>query len=234
MEIGKQKRTIIRNQQLTKRVSRKKMTWPEIAANTAEQCTTLDELRDAIRNFGGCELKNTAKKTVTHDGNHESGIVIVGEAPGANEDIQGIPFCGASGKLLDKMLAAVNLSRRSVYITNTVFWRPPGNRKPTNEEIEVCKPFFEKHIALLNPKVMFLLGATAAVAVLNTSISISKLRGKTYNYTNRYMENDRPPVVVVPSYHPAYLLRQPSCKKESWEDLKKLNSIVDSDLLSDC
>ncbi|GKS78713.1 hypothetical protein wHma_07200 [Wolbachia pipientis] len=125
-----------------------------------------NELRSAVESFEGCEIKKTATNTVFSDGNPNAKIMLVGEAPGANEDLQGIPFCGASGMLLDKMLNAINLDRTKVYISNTVFWRPPGNRKPTDLELDMCRPFVEKHVALVSPQILILVGESHVIAFL--------------------------------------------------------------------
>ncbi|NBO19007.1 MAG: uracil-DNA glycosylase, partial [Proteobacteria bacterium] len=140
----------------------------------------------------------------------------IGEAPGAQEDLQGIPFCGPSGALLDKMLAAIGLDRRSVYISNSVFWRPPGNRQPSAEETMICQPFVEKHIALVKPALLILAGGTATTAVLRKEASISRLRGKLYPYTNPYITE---PVQTLVTFHPSYLLRTPGQKRLAWHDL---------------
>ena len=149
--------------------------------------------------------------------------MIVGEAPGADEDRQGLPFVGVSGKLLDQMLAAIGRDRTSAYITNTIFWRPPGNRKPTSFESELCLPFLERHIALTQPKVMVLLGGSAVTAVLETTTGITRLRGKWQTYTRGGVE-----VPVLPTYHPAYLLRQPALKREAWRDFLALKNRLES------
>lgn len=193
---------------------------PSAAGNAARElannCQTIAELEEAVRKFDGCAIKKTATRTVFADGNPQAQIMIIGEAPGAQEDIQGIPFCGASGKLLDKMLLAIGLDRNSVYISNTIFWRPPGNRQPTPEEIATCRPFVEKHIALVAPKLLILSGGTATNALLKKDQSISRLRGKLYDYTNNYLNS---PVKTALMYHPSYLLRQPLAKKQAWQDL---------------
>ncbi len=199
--------------------------WLLHAQESASRSKDLEELKTAVENFSGCNIKELAINTVFSDGNPESDLLIIGEAPGAEEDKQGIPFCGRSGNLLNKMLESIGLSRSNAYITNTVFWRPPGNRKPTTEETDMCKPFLEKHIALVNPKVIFLLGATATSSILNTDLSISKLRGNICEYSNQYLSK---PIPAIPSFHPAYLLRQQSQKKYAWEDLKTVKAIINN------
>lgn len=199
--------------------------WIIEARKLASKCTSVDELRNAVKLFEGCEIKKTATNTVFSDGNPNAKIMLIGEAPGANEDLKGIPFCGASGMLLDKMLNAINLDRTKVYISNTVFWRPPGNRKPTDLELDMCRPFVEKHIALIEPQILVLVGGIACYSLLDNTKTISNLRGKFYTYTNQYLPN---PVTVAAIFHPAYLLRQPLQKRLAWEDLKKIKEYIDS------
>lgn len=183
----------------------------------ADQAATLDDLEKAVREFDGCGLKKNASKTVFSDGNPKALAMVIGEAPGAQEDVQGIPFCGPSGQLLDKVLASIGLLRaENLYISNTVFWRPPGNRQPSPEETAICLPFVEKHIALVNPKLLILAGGVATAALLNNDTSISRLRGKLYEYTNIYLPR---PLPTLLTYHPSYLLRQPSAKKLAWQDM---------------
>ncbi len=183
----------------------------------ADQCTTLEELKKAVSEFDGCALKKDANKTVFADGNPNCRVMVIGEAPGAQEDIQGIPFCGPSGQLLDKMLAIIGLTRaENLYISNTVFWRPPGNRQPSPEETAICLPFVEKHIALINPKLLILSGGTATTTLLKKEQSISRLRGQLYEYTNSYLTR---PLPTLLTYHPSYLMRQPSAKKLAWNDM---------------
>ena len=182
----------------------------------ADNANTLTELEAAVRAFDGCAIKKTASKTVFCDGNPKARVMIIGEAPGAQEDIQGIPFCGPSGKLLDSMLAAIGLDRTSVYISNTVFWRPPGNRQPSPEETSTCLPFVEKHIALVKPALLILSGGTATTTLLRKDISISRLRGKLYDYTNPYLKE---PIPTIVTYHPSYLMRSPGQKRLAWDDL---------------
>lgn len=188
-----------------------------IARHAADAADSLEALRHAVETFEGCSIKKTANNTVFCDGKAESDIMFIGEAPGANEDIEGIPFCGASGKLLDQMIECIGLSRQeNCYITNTLFWRPPGNRRPTPEEIAMCRPFVEKHIALFKPKLIILVGGTAIASVLNSKLGITKMRGKFYDYTNHYLEN---PIQTTVLFHPSYLLRSPGQKKHAWHDL---------------
>lgn len=196
----------------------------EEARALADAATTLQELEAAVRGFTGCGLKKTATNTVFAQGNPASRLMFIGEAPGADEDRQGFPFVGASGQLLDLMLSHIDLKRESdFYITNTLFWRPPGNRPPSTDEIEICRPFVEKHIALVDPKIMVLVGGTATKAVLNDSRGITRLRGQVFSYKNRYMEREVPVHVI---YHPSYLLRQPIAKKQAWADLLALKNAL--------
>lgn len=185
------------------------------AREQADKIMTIAELEAAVRAFDGCAIKKTASKTVFCDGNPQARVMIIGEAPGAQEDIQGIPFCGPSGHLLDRMLAAIGLDRTSAYISNTVFWRPPGNRQPTLEETAICLPFVEKHIALVKPALLILSGGTATTTLLQKDVSISKLRGRLYEYSNPYLDT---PVKTLVTYHPSYLLRTPSQKRLAWQD----------------
>lgn len=189
----------------------------------ANDCKTLAELEAAIRAFDGCSLKKTAGKTVFADGNPNAKILLIGEAPGVQEDIQGIPFCGPAGQLLDKMLAAIDLNRGSVFISNTVYWRPPGNRQPNPEETAICLPFVEKLVGLVSPTLLILAGGTATHALLKKDQSISRLRGKFYDYKNEYLEV---PIKTALIYHPSYLLRQPLQKRLAWEDLLKIQAYL--------
>lgn len=185
------------------------------ARKLADNAKTLTELEEAVRGFGGCPLKKTANKTVFCRGNNQAKLMLIGEAPGANEDMEGIPFCGQSGQLLDNMLRSIGHDNSNAYITNTIFWRPPGNRKPTPEELGICKPFVEKHIALLNPKLLVLVGGVAIADILDTNESVGKLRLKFHEYKNQYLAK---PIKVLCTFHPSYLLRSPSQKALAWKD----------------
>jgi len=192
----------------------------------ADQCNDLEQLRDAVFNFNECLLKKTATNTVFSDGNPKAKIMLIGEAPGANEDIEGIPFCGESGKLLDQIFLSIGLSRKSnLYITNSVFWRPPGNRKPTNDEIKLCLPFLEKHISLINPDLIVVVGAVSLYALLGYEGSISKMRNQIIPYSNCYLSK---PITAMTIFHPAYLLRQPSQKKTAWEDMLMIKNLINA------
>ena len=171
-------------------------------------------------------LKKTANKLVFYDGNIESKIMFIGEAPGKEEDESGKPFVGKAGQLLNKMLEAINLNRNEIYITNVIPWRPPNNRTPSEKEIIEFLPFLQKQIEIIKPKYIFLLGATAAKAILSTPLSLSKLRGKWQSYKSINMTNT---INVLASYHPAYLLRSPQFKKEAWIDLKMLREKINNE-----
>ena len=177
---------------------------------------TIEELKNSIISFEDCNLKNISNTTVFSDGNPDSNIMLIGEAPGKDEDLQGKPFVGKAGKLLDKMLAAIDLNRTNVYISNIIPWRPPGNRQPTIKEIILCLPFVQRHIELVNPKLLILLGSTAAKALLMSDSGIMRLQGKWHNYSSYGLTN---PILTRAIFHPAFLLRSPSYKKIAWEDL---------------
>ncbi len=195
------------------------------AAHAAAAAASLHDLRLALESFDGCALKRTASTTVFGDGNPEAPVMVIGEAPGAEEDRQGLPFVGASGKLLDRMLASIGLDRRTgVYITNVVCWRPPGNRKPTPGEVEMCLPFIERHIELVDPEVLILFGGAAASALLARNESISALRGRWHDYATPRLPR---PVPALATYHPAFLLRTPSHKREAWRDLLAVRRRLD-------
>jgi uracil-DNA glycosylase family 4 len=188
----------------------------QTAAAIAQAATTLDELREALARFEGCPLKATATNLVFADGNPKGRVMLVGEAPGADEDRLGKPFVGVSGQLLDRMLACIGLDRTNVYITNILPWRPPGNRSPTAAEIAVCLPFVERQIELVAPDLLVLLGGTAAKTLLATADGIVKMRGKWRSYALPGLPG---PVDAIATYHPAYLLRSPAQKRDSWRDL---------------
>ncbi len=191
----------------------------------AEKATTIAELEAAVRAFEGCALKATASNTVFADGNPEAKVMLVGEAPGADEDRQGKPFVGVSGQLLDRMMKWIGLDRTSFYITNILVWRPPGNRPPTTAEIASCVPFVERHIALVRPQVLVLVGGTSAKTLLATADGIIKLRGKWRELTVPGVDK---PIPTLPTFHPAYLLRSPGQKRDSWRDLLDLKSKLKS------
>ena len=192
----------------------------EDARALAQRCNSVEELEAAVRAFEGCALKRTAKNTVFADGVVGSPVMIVGEAPGADEDRLGKPFVGVSGQLMDRMFDAIGMSReRDLYITNILFWRPPGNRTPTLAEQAICMAFTRRHIELAQPKVLVLAGGTAAKSVLDTTEGIMRLRGK---WTSLSLD-DGSAVPTLPTFHPAYLLRTPASKRQSWSDLLSLD-----------
>ncbi|MCB2081517.1 MAG: uracil-DNA glycosylase [Rickettsiales bacterium] len=195
------------------------------AQKAANEANSLEELRNAVETFDGCLIKKTATNTVFADGVPEARVMVIGEAPGASEDEQGIPFCGASGKLLDAMFAAIGLSRqKNLYISNTLFWRPPGNRRPTPEELAMCRPFVEKHIALINPSILVLVGGTATASLLDPRTGITKLRGHEHHYHNEYLEQ---PIATFAIFHPSYLLRQPLQERLAWQDLLHISTYLE-------
>lgn len=186
---------------------------------TTPTATSIEELRAELERFEGCALKHTAMNLVFADGNPKAEIMLVGEAPGEDEDRQGRPFVGVSGQLLDRMLAGIGLDRSSVYISNILFWRPPGNRSPTDAEIAACLPFAERHIALVKPKVLILLGGVAAKSLLRTRDGITKIRGRWTGYTPHLGHQSEAEFRCLPTLHPAYLLRQPAAKRQAWADM---------------
>ena len=192
----------------------------EDAARLAAAASTLDELYAAITDFDGCALKVTAKNTVISDGVPGSPVMLLGEAPGADEDRRGKPFVGRSGQLLDRMLAAVGLSRQeNAYISNIMFWRPPGNRNPSTEEIATCRPFVDRHIELAAPKVLVFLGAPAAQTLLGRTEGITRMRGRWFNFRTAGMAEDQDSIPAMATFHPAYLLRTPVQKRFAWQDM---------------
>ena len=182
-----------------------------------EKLLKLADLKISINSIRNCELKKNATNLVFSDGNPYAQIMIIGEGPGANEDKEGKPFVGRAGKLLDKMLEAIKLDRKNVYISNVVNFRPPMNRKPTDVEIKRYLPFLVKHIELIKPKILLLLGSTALNALIGDEVVISKARGK---WVSKKIGNVKPEIIA--SFHPAFLMRQPDQKKYAWEDLKMI------------
>jgi len=189
------------------------------AYHAAQAARSLEELRAALESFDGCPLKATATNLVFADGNPAARVMLVGEAPGADEDRIGRPFVGVSGQLLDRMLAAIGLDRTKVYITNVLFWRPPGNRTPTPAEVAACLPFVERHIELVGPEILVLVGNAAAKTLLLRNEGITRIRGKWFEYQSAGMSR---PVPTLPIYHPAYLLRAPAQKRDAWRDLLQI------------
>ena len=196
------------------------------ARAAADKATDIEQLLEAIKTFDGCTLKKTARNTVTHEGIWHSPVMFIGDAPDADEDRNGLPFCGVGGELLDNMISHIGLNRHeNCLISNSIYWRPPGNRQPTPEELAICQPFCERMIALNAPKLLVAVGGTATKALLSETRGITKLRGQILSYTNQYLDGDIPVHVLL---HPAYLLRQPMAKKQSWQDLLALKSAIQS------
>ena len=185
------------------------------AMEIAARCNTLAELKAALKAFDGSQLKKLAHSTVLADGNPASRIMLIGEAPGHDEDKAGLPFVGRAGKLLDRMMAAIGLDRSTFYITNVIPWRPPDNRNPEPGEVAMCIPFLRRHIELAQPRILILLGAVSARHVLGLNDGIMKLRGRWLEY-----RIGTEMIPVLPTLHPAYLLRQPAHKKLAWRDLQ--------------
>lgn len=191
----------------------------DVAARTA----SLEELRAALEAFEGCALKRTATNLVFARGNPEAPVMFIGEAPGAEEDRAGLPFVGPSGRLLDVMLSWIGLDGDSAYITNILFWRPPGNRSPTDAESAACLPFVRRHIAIVRPRLLVTLGRPAMHAVLGITTGINKARGRWIEYG----EDLDPAIPAMPTFHPAYLLRNPAQKRLSWLDFLSLREKLD-------
>jgi len=177
----------------------------------------LEKLKKSISNIKNCELKKSATNIVFADGNPKAKIMLIGEGPGSNEDQEGLPFVGRAGTLLDKMLASIDLDRRKVYITNVVNYRPPKNRRPTEEEINKYLPYLKKHVEIINPKILVLLGSTALNALVGKEVVISKARGR---WIDKQFGECKTSVIVT--FHPAFLMRQPAQKKMAWIDLKMI------------
>jgi len=194
----------------------------EDARTSARAASTLQELEEILRNFDGCPLKATAKSLCFARGNPEARIMFIGEAPGRDEDLQGKPFVGRAGQLLDKMLAAIGLDEDNAYITNIVYWRPPGNRTPTPPEVQACLPFLERQIELVDPEIMVFLGGAAAKQMLETEQGIMRLRGKW-----RTWPAEGGTIRALATLHPAYLLRQPAQKRLAWRDFLEIQSALD-------
>jgi len=183
------------------------------ARATAKSAETLDELRAMLQRFDGCALKATATQLVFADGNPKARVMFVGEAPGRDEDLEGLPFVGRSGKLLDRMLAAIGLDRTSVYIANIVPWRPPGNRTPTPQESQICLPFILRQIELVDPDILVCLGGPSAQTLLGVKEGITKIRGRWFSFDTGKRE-----IRAMPTFHPAFLLRSPLQKRFAWRD----------------
>ena len=197
-----------------KAINRYKKDNFEISADKADN---LDRLKKSISNIKNCNLKNSATNMVFSDGNPKSKIMLIGEAPGSNEDLEGLPFVGRAGALLDKMLGSISLDRKSVYISNIINYRPPENRRPTDEEMSRYLPFIKKHIEIIAPKILILLGSTAMNALIGNDVVISKVRGQWIE-----KEFGQYKTSVIVTFHPAFLMRQPTQKKLAWVDLKMI------------
>lgn len=194
-----------------------------LAREAAAQAATLDELREKLAAFDGCNLKFTAKNLCFADGDPSSDIMFIGEAPGRDEDMEGLPFVGKSGQLLNRMIESIGLKRESVYIANTIPWRPPGNRTPTPLETELCRPFIERQIELAAPKILVALGGPAGKALTGATEGILRLRGNwKIHRTPSGME-----IPVLPTLHPAYLLRTPAQKRFAWRDFLSVKLKLD-------
>jgi DNA polymerase len=191
------------------------------AREAARTAPTLEALRALLQTFDGCALRNTATQLVFADGNPQARVMFVGEAPGRDEDIEGLPFVGRSGKLLDRMIAAIGLDRSSAYIANVIPWRPPGNRTPTPQETQICLPFIQRQIELVNPEVLVTLGNPSTQALLGTREGIMRSRGKWIDY-----DTGTRVIRALPTFHPAYLLRSPSYKRMSWLDLRAIAKVL--------
>jgi uracil-DNA glycosylase len=193
------------------------------ARELATTAPTLDALRALLETFDGCALKHTATRLVFADGNPQARVMFVGEAPGRDEDIEGLPFVGRSGKLLDRMIAAIGLDRSRAYIANVIPWRPPGNRTPTPQETQICLPFIRRQIELVDPDVLVTLGNPSTQALLGTREGIMRSRGKWFDY-----DTGSRAIRALPTFHPAYLLRSPSYKRMSWQDLRAIAKALES------
>jgi DNA polymerase len=195
------------------------------AADLAGHANTLEELRDALMAFNGCALKSTATNLVFADGNPRARIVLIGEAPGAEEDRKGLPFVGPSGRLLDRMLASIDLDRNKVLISNIIYWRPPGNRNPSTSEVAMCMPFVERLLELVDPDILVALGGPSAKALLGQNAGIGKLRGRWFTYQTPRLPR---PIAARAVFHPAYLLRSPAQKRLAWRDLLAIREKIQS------
>src|SRR5438874_486619 len=192
------------------------------AREAARTAPTLEALRALLENFDGCALKATATRLVFADGNPQARIMFVGEAPGREEDLEGLPFVGRSGKLLDQMIAAIGLDRTSAYIANIIPWRPPGNRTPTPQESQICLPFIQRQIELANPDVLVCLGGPASQTLLGVKEGIKRTRGRWFNF-----HTGTRGIRAIATFHPAYLLRSPLEKRLAWRDFLAIKKALD-------
>ena len=197
----------------------------EDARAAAAAASDVAALARAVAEFEGCALKRTAKNTVFADGNPAADLMLVGEAPGAEEDRRGLPFVGPAGRLLDLMLAAIGRDRSSAYISNVLFWRPPGNRTPSSEEIALCRPFVDRHIELVRPRVLACVGGIAAKSLLRQTTGITRLRGRWYSFSPGGAGGE---IDATALFHPAYLLRQPGHKRQAWSDLLEIRARLEA------
>jgi uracil-DNA glycosylase family 4 len=193
-----------------------------LAREAARTAPSLEVLRALLEKFDGCALKSTATRLVFADGNPQARIMFVGEAPGREEDIEGLPFVGRSGKLLDRMIAAIGLDRSNAYIANVIPWRPPGNRTPTPQETQICLPFIQRQIELVNPDVLVTLGNPSTQTLLSTREGIMKTRGRWFDY-----DTGTRVIRALATFHPAYLLRSPSYKRMAWQDLRAIAKVLE-------
>jgi uracil-DNA glycosylase len=202
---------------------------PELAIQSAREAArtapSLEALRALLENFDGCALKSTATRLVFADGNPQARVMFVGEAPGRDEDIEGLPFVGRSGKLLDRMMAAIGLDRTKAYIANVIPWRPPGNRTPTPQETQICLPFIQRQIELANPDVLVTLGNPSTQTLLGTREGIMRTRGRWVDYDTGSRK-----IRALATFHPAYLLRSPSYKRLAWQDLRSIAKALEKAL----
>ena len=220
--IAKFSRDSIKEDKFTKKIQEDNFKIDEMNELTKNE--KLKNLRDEILNLN-CNLKDTATNVVISDGNSNSKIMFIGEAPGAKEDIQGKPFVGDAGLLLNKMIGFIGLFRENIYVSNMVFWRPPGNRTPNDKEISSCLPLTRKHIFLIKPKLLILVGSIAAKSLLNSKDGITKLRGKEHIYSDNEYGLSIPARAI---FHPAYLMRNPIEKKKTWDDLLDIDDFCRS------
>jgi uracil-DNA glycosylase family 4 len=193
------------------------------AREAARTAPSLDALRALLETFDGCALKHTATRLVFADGNPQARVMFVGEAPGRDEDIEGLPFVGRSGKLLDRMMAAIGLDRSKAYIANVIPWRPPGNRTPTPQETQICLPFIQRQIELVDPDVLVTLGNPSTQTLLSTRDGIMKTRGRWFDY-----DTGTRTIRAIATFHPAYLLRSPSYKRMTWQDLRAIATALET------
>jgi DNA polymerase len=193
------------------------------ARDAARTAPTLEALRALLETFDGCALKQTATRLVFSDGNPQARIMFVGEAPGRDEDLEGIPFIGRSGKLLDRMIGAIGLDRTTAYIANVIPWRPPGNRDPSPQETQICLPFIKRQIELVDPDVLVCLGKPSSQAVLELKDGIMRTRGRWHNY-----DTGTRTIRAMATFHPAYLLRQPIHKRLAWQDLRAISKALNA------